>query len=281
MSFSKRMGLVPTHKEIQMNSMDDELRVSLWNVLCLHVFEHVNPGSGYTTPLWADFKNDVVVNYFKGLINKAPQSYYILISELEKRYLNAGWNQAYDFIQFFIGKKYIKSNDFIDSLNFYLEKEYSGYRVINNMIVPISNEIEIDTINETLKAGIRFTGFDGVNIHLNKALEDISDRENPNYSNSIKECLSAVETASRTITGEGTLGNALNKLEKSGLEINNQLKESFNKIYNYTNDKNSGIRHAVIEGHKPPNFETAKYILITSSAFINYLIGLSHKINLL
>jgi hypothetical protein len=66
-------------------------------------------------------------------------------------------------------------------------------------------------------------------------------------------------------------------IEKTGLPITNQLKESFNKIYNFTNDKTVGIRHGVSGAHVAPDFETAKYVLVASSAFVNYLVGLAEK----
>jgi hypothetical protein len=45
----------------------------------------------------------------------------------------------------------------------------------------------------------------------------MSDWDNPDYRNSIKESVSAVETAAKFVTGEGTLGSALNKIEKTAL----------------------------------------------------------------
>jgi hypothetical protein len=165
----------------------------------------------------------------------------------------------------------------VDRLNYVLEREFSGYRVIKGLITPVSNDLETAAIEDSLKIAKKYTALDGVNVHLGNALMHLSDRNDPDYRNSIKESVSAVETAAKFITGESTLGNALNKIEKSGIAINNQLKESFNKIYNYTNDKSSGIRHGLTGDHVAPDFETAKYVLITSSAFINYLVSLAEK----
>ncbi len=89
-----------------------------------------------------------------------------------------------------------------------------------------------------------------------------------------------MESACRIITGESTLGKALNKLESKGLNLNKQLKSGFDKIYAYTNDKANGIRHAIVIAPIEPDFADAKYMLISCSAFINYLVTKAEKIGI-
>ena len=151
---------------------------------------------------------------------------------------------------------------------------------MGNKVAPISNQIEYDEIYETLKKTKYLTSLAGTNIHLTKAIDLLSDKQNPDFRNSIKESVSAVESTARVITGENTLGKALNKLESKGLEINNQLKTGFDKIYAYSNDKSSGIRHAIISAPTEPDFADAKYMLVSCSAFINYLISKADKIGM-
>ena len=107
-----------------------------------------------------------------------------------------------------------------------------------------------------------------------------SDRENPDYENSIKEAISAVESVCCIITGmsgaQATLGNALKHLEDSGLSLHGALKSAFEKMYGYASDTD-GIRHGGIDFKNAPA-EDAKYMLISCSAFINYLIEKYSKI---
>ena len=56
-------------------------------------------------------------------------------------------------------------------------------------------------------------------MHLNKALELYAQRPIGDYRNSIKESISAIEVYCREITGEKTLGEALNKINGKGLVI--------------------------------------------------------------
>ena len=100
-----------------------------------------------------------------------------------------------------------------------------------------------------------------------------ADRDNPDYENSIKESISAVEAMCCIITGmsgaSATLGAALKKLEENGVVIHAAMRESFNTLYGYTSDA-SGIRHGGIDFTNAPA-EDAKYMLVSCSAFVNYL----------
>ena len=106
----------------------------------------------------------------------------------------------------------------------------------------------------------------------------MADRENPDYENSIKESISAVEAICEIITllhgKEATLGNMLKHLEDKGVYIHPALKSAFNILYGYTSEA-SGIRHAKNLGGEDSTFAEAKYMLVACSAFVNYLIALN------
>ena len=75
----------------------------------------------------------------------------------------------------------------------------------------------------------------------------------------------------RDITGESTLGDSLKNLEKKGVKIPATLKSGFDKLYAYTNDKKAGIRHALMDDTYVPQYEEAKFMLVSCSAFVNYI----------
>lgn len=80
-------------------------------------------------------------------------------------------------------------------------------------ISPITDEVELSEITEALSISD-----DVLHDHLDKALGYLSDRENPDYANSIKESITAVEYACNKITGEKntTLGSLLKHIDKRG-----------------------------------------------------------------
>lgn len=276
LSFSQRIGKKPDFKELQIEVMDDDLRNSLWNVLKITVLDPLTVNS-YS--LHEQLCKSLWINYFKYRIDEMPVRPRDRNSVIRSYFFQREWFCIYDLLEA-IAKIYTKiffSEDFIESFNTVLEKEFSAYRFINGIIAPISNNSEIETIKEVLTITQQFSGLSGANIHLYSALEKISDRKKPDYRNSIKESISAVEACCRILTGENTLGKALNKLEKAGIKINKQLKDGFEKIYAYTNGKDSGIRHAMLEEEVKTDFEDAKYMLVSCSAFINYLIVKANK----
>ena len=115
------------------------------------------------------------------------------------------------------------------------------------------------------------TQFAGARGHLAQALSLLSDRENPDFRNSIKESISAVESLARELIGnpKATLGDALRLLEKCGV-LHGGLKSGMSAIYGYTSDAD-GIRHGMLD---EPHLDSAdaKYYLVACSAFVNYLV---------
>ncbi len=149
-----------------------------------------------------------------------------------------------------------------------LERDNSAYRIINDQIVEITSEQEIQSIEEAMQATDKYNS---VQQHLQAALKLMSDRQSPDYRNSIKESISAVESICKTVTNDdkATLGKALRLIdEKFGLH--SALKESLSKLYGYTSDAD-GIRHAMME-ESTLTFIDAKFMLVACTNFINYLL---------
>lgn len=157
---------------------------------------------------------------------------------------------------------------FTKRVNSILEDENAGYRLLNDVFVPITNMTELDSIQDTSKIG-----FESVRKHINKAIQSLSDKATPDYENAIKDAISAVEAMCCTITemtgASATLGATLKKLEDSGVEIHGAMKGAFEKLYGYTSDA-GGIRHGSID-FTDASIEDAQYMLVTCSAFVNYL----------
>lgn len=157
-----------------------------------------------------------------------------------------------------------------------LEREFSAYRFINGVIAQISNDQEINGITDAFNTAKSFTALTGCNTHLEAALRKLSDKHTPDYRNSIKESISAVESLINSINGtdSDSLGKALKKIG-TNVPIHSSLILGFDKIYGYTSDAD-GIRHS-LTSESNCDFEDAKFMLVSCSAFINYLIPKSIK----
>lgn len=186
------------------------------------------------------------------------------------------WYIIFDFIE-----RYLKICDdaTFDKMqaefNAILEDEVSAYRILDGLVVPITNKSEMDSISDAMN-----TPFEACSIHIAKALELFANREKPDYENSIKESISAVESICSEITGiegaQATLGKTIKKLKDAGMHIHPAMENAFTSLYGYTSDE-GGIRHGSIDFVEAPS-EDAKFMLITCSAFVNYLVEKWSKI---
>ena len=97
----------------------------------------------------------------------------------------------------------------------------------------------------------------------------------------MKESISAVEALCSVITGEtgaqATLGKMLKHLEGKGVVIPQAMKSAYSSLYGYTSDE-GGIRHGSMDFKNVPA-EDAKYMLVSCSAFVNYLVEKWSKLN--
>lgn len=161
-----------------------------------------------------------------------------------------------------------------DEVNELFEKECVGYRFIGKNIVAITDKIEIKEIEESLQSN-----YDGCREHIEKAVGFLADREHKDYKNCIKESISAVETICQIIIGSNTatLNKAIQKLKNKGIKIHPVLETAFTKLYAYTSDE-GGIRHAEGLFVSEVSFEEAKFMIVSCSAFVNYLIAEYGKI---
>ena len=271
MRFSQRIGKTPVKTVLQVESMDVDLKNRLWNMFIEIFFEKIDNYNNYgetkrglvAKKIWVDFYNftvDTIPENYDGYISASGVLKYIR----EWFFEFSKWHEIYDFLEFTVELHPVLSYWY----NVSLEKEVSAYRFINGKVTQITSEGEVAEIEEALIASDEWKS---VNTHLNAALNFLADRKNPDYRNSIKESISAVESLCLKIGGNtnGKFGDALTEIEKK-MPLHGSLKTAFKALYGYTSDA-GGIRHALIDDGATPSFEEAKFMLVSCSAFINYL----------
>ncbi len=274
LTFSQRIGKKPIKTKLQIDSMDDDLRNSLLNIFYLRFIHLINIKRNNRKDYYLiQFSRKIWSDFFKTPIDNLTNDVSPIYRGIREWFLKCEWHEVYSFIQFIANLEFpFFSDEYKKECNIILERECSGYRFVGNLITPITNESEINEIEEAIDRSKEFK-LTGVTKHIEDSLSKLSDRKNPDYRNSIKESISAVESICKIISGDdkATLGNALKSIEKKGkITIHKALKDGFEKIYGYTSDE-EGIRHAMLDEAKI-YFEDAKYMLVSCSAFINYLI---------
>lgn len=278
MKFSQRVGIVPAEKVIQKNSIDQELRNGLWNILMLFYWNNYEAPYNYGLSRSDFVKNSNLeelverlwIHYFKRPVDTIERYWEYCLKDIRNYFFNAKWHEVYDLIEFIaINGSQNPNKEFIDTCNVILERENAAYRFVDHNMVEITSDEEIESIEEAIESA---TPFPGVKSHLHTALNLLSDRTNPNYRNSIKESISAVEALAKHLANDSnaTLGSILKTLEKEQ-NLHPALKNAFSSLYGYTSDA-KGIRHALLDEDNLEQVD-ARFMLVCCSAFVNYVVA--------
>lgn len=289
--FSDRNAIKPENTAIQLKDFDKRTRIQLQNMISTHyadIYGHMSYGDSdvqeflkyvigtvYSQPIdvrkYCD-DDKTIQQIYNTILNDSYDDVLTIIEALIQ-YWDNYLKKRIGYEYYDVYRKTYTAESLFELANKCFETEYVGYRFVDGIIVPISDKHEIKTINETLN-----TDFQPVYDHVSKANQLLADREHPDFENSIKESISAVEAICEILTGakgsDATLGKMLKKLEDRGVVIHSALKSAFNTLYGYTSDA-SGIRHAKNIGGSSSTFEEAKFMLVACCAFINYLTALS------
>lgn len=286
MLFSQRKGLKPS-KIIQLDYVDDELRFGLWDAFYSQIVLKVE----YMQTLESAFEryprlsNSSLRKLFeefwhtllKRPIDNLPDRLDLAVERIREYYFGCKWNEVYDFIEFTAWNcPDDLSNKFVRYCNNVLIRENSAYRFVGFRITEVTSQIEIDEIEKAMQ---KSKPFYGVQTHLDSALILLSDKKNPDYRNSIKESISAIEALVKKIIGnnKASLSDALKVFDEIN-QMHPAFKKSISSLYGYTSDAN-GIRHAILD-ETNLNISDAKFMLVACSAFINYIIEKSFELGI-
>jgi AbiJ N-terminal domain 4 len=272
--FSQRMGLQPLSKALQIDQVDEELRNGLWSIFHELVLKHFEPSSRYYPARGDELAGSnlevLFFSYWFDLFERPtdtiPEEIDRAINAVRKWFFTCEWYDLYYFLEITVDR-FDSARDLQRAWNAMLEKHNAAYRLVDAVATKITSEIEVAAIESALDAKLK-----GVTTHLRSSLEKLADRKSPDYRNSVKESISAVESLAQTITGNAraTLGDAL-KILGPAIGMHGAFREALSKLYGYTSDAD-GIRHAILEEPTVTHAD-ALFMLVTCSAFVNYVIA--------
>jgi hypothetical protein len=278
MRFSQRIGKRPIKVELEREGISQELRNSLWTILVELILSQSNEPkySSYgQRELYSEltkYFRDLWIYFFKRPIDNLPVGYSQVDENratgvIRKWFFESEWELVFDFIEF--SSSYHPK--FQETCNLFLQEELSAYRFIDGKLTQINSPEEISEVETAIKNSDKWNS---VKTHLKRAVELYSDRKAPDFRNSIKESISAVESLLKILVKDEktTLGQAL-KLIENKYQIPGSLKSAFTALYGYTSDE-GGIRHSLLESGVKVGMAEARFMLITCSAFVNYLLNI-------
>jgi hypothetical protein len=266
--FSQRIGAAEAPSIIQLETMSNALRNSIWNFF-VSLFDEGESGWWQIAEFSAQF-------FFKLPVDELPIYNNRRREWIKNLFYGMQWYEVYDYAEFIADNhERVKRNtamrrDRIHKvLNHIFAEELSGYRFVAGELVPLSGPEEVAAIESAL-AITSTSGLAGAHTHIATALQLLAKKPDPDYRNSIKESISAVEALAKQLgTADSPgLAGALTELGKK-IPIHGGMRAGLLSLYGYTSDE-GGIRHAMLE---EPNlgYDDAKYMAVACSAFVNFL----------
>lgn len=269
-TFSQRYGYSPLENVFQRESIDSALQTKLWNILKVTIWDRYDIHRSYdeVTKRIDHLVRRLWFNYFNRDLDQLPDFYgrhgnHGAYDVLKRYFTECQWFEVYDLLETIANDQSdLLTEETRTWINQTLEEHNAAYRFVGTEIAEITDKNEIHAIEEALS-----TADSPVRAHLDAALRMLSDKEAPDYRNSVKESISAVEAACRLVTGNtsATLGDALKKVQN----LHPAMSRAFSQLYGYTNDA-SGIRHS-LTNEATISYADAKFMLVTCSAFVSYL----------
>lgn len=267
-TFSERYGYVPPRTVLPIDEMTEHYRTDLWNSVYLYLMAVRNLS---TT---SDDADSIALEVLHMRFDEIPQDNTAFLQMLSAWWSRAKWYELYDVVEVILREANEENLDWFKvNLEDDFTKNLASVRALERKIVRIDSESDVEAIEDAL------TGTDdlpGTRHHLERALSLLSDRESPDYPNSVKESISAVESVAKEISGKpkATLSTALDALKKSGVSLHPSLIRGWQALYGYSSDAD-GIRHSASDRPKVDQAE-ARYWLVTCSAFVSLMLKLHH-----
>jgi len=188
------------------------------------------------------------------------------MERLKNWFYGAEWYEVYNLLEYLLASQ--ANPLFHRRVSFFLEREKSGYRILQNQFVPITDSVELRAVADAASLPSQFSA---AREHIQTAITLFSRKPQPDYRNSVKESISAVESIARIIAGnsKATLGDALKSMNDK-TPMHPALREAMSKLYGYTSDA-SGVRHSLTEASSIDEAE-AKFMIVACSAFVNFCV---------
>lgn len=263
--FSDRIG-VTLPPSLARDGMPPELRTALWNLLHGLLFEDTELYDAWRTSMVREFYSYHHLPLDKVQLSRSSQQMALSKWWFDER---RRWWEFYNTIDHLSSPLQAKQEHFRRRCNEVFAFEGSRFRFVGTELTEITDRNETAAVDEALALPDKFSG---AREHIATALRLLAQRPEPDYRNSIRESISAVESTLKVLTGmvNAPLGDALKAFSRSQ-PIHGALFSGLGSLYGYSSNEH-GIRHALIEADANVGFAEAKFMVVACAAFVNFLI---------
>lgn len=280
-SFSQRYGY-SLIVDLEIEDFPDSLRAGLWDATTMTFFrdiyaKSIASGGPYFSSCFQEITAQIWFHFFRMSVDERSKHPDLAYNYIRDSFYSSSFHRAYDFIEFMAQLKVagdlcrIKAGgrEYAKFCNTIFARERAAVRFSELQLVQITDEEELKEISSAVEGEAP----ENAKIHIRRAAQLFSDRTTPDYRNSIKESISAVESIVSYIVGQKTYGVAKPlRMATEDLALHPALRDGFEKLYAFSSDA-GGIRHALLDQEEVRQAD-ARYMLTACSAFVNYLVTL-------
>ncbi len=272
LSFSQRNGLDPIPQQLKLEQVSPEFRRLLHYALDREIarVKRSSYMDSYFVGDWKRVAQDLHVKFFRKSISSFENDARKLNGRLEAAISKAKYNQLFDLIEFFASHDGCGSDFKRDLAQVFVEARTS-YRLRDKLVIAVGTNEQAEALLRAIDDAERANDL-GARQHLVSAGKKLADGD---WVGSIRESIHAVEAMAVSHAPGNTLGPALAELERRG-KLHGSLKQAFSKLYGFTSDNKTGVRHANVFGETDTVDETdALFMLGACASFVSYLIARS------
>jgi hypothetical protein len=268
-TFAQAEGAVSIPSQLKTKQISSELRAKLWRTIYVMMDSaklHVTSSFYIMGDPWKEIMQSWHVDREHKPYDEFNKKFEKVVEIAKIIIFSKNYISVFDFVQFVLRHRKCPK-EFKDDVDRVLQDSRAAYRVIDDTILPISDDEEVEVVRKDL-AAVRGSKFVGTYAHLQSASSHLSRGD---FAGTVRESIHAVESACRQLEPQATtLGPALKKLDERGL-VHPSLKDAFLKLYGYSSDE-EGVRHAlVLKDSATVEESEALFMFSACTAFVGYL----------
>ena len=276
LTFSQAEGLEPLPRQLALTEISQELRAKLWAIVHLsleNAREHSSiTGGSYFSKRWRDILWRMHVMRDHRMVDEFKNDCHSHVKALKVVFATGAYHEVFSLVQWLLQQP--ERPIHADVVRRVLADTRAAYRLLDDgcTIVPVASEEEGQAVQKAF-ADVAAAEFSGAREHLRNAANELTAGS---AADSIRESIHAVESVARSITGKGSLSDAL-KFIKQRHNIHAAMEQGLNRLYGWASDE-KGVRHPLLDDPAAKVDETdAIFMLGACSSFVSYLIARSGK----
>lgn len=270
-NFSQRIGMTNDDMGLQVDGVDERLRISIWNAVWRTLID--DPWVKPRPTLQEEFLADIWEHFFKQPADENPTEPYDLLDQLKVWVATSEWYLLYDLLEFVytvLPPTAVQAYEV--TVNRALESERSAYRIMEGVILPVSDAIEIREVTNAVDA-VEGGGLGPARHHLATAVAELGKRRDADHTLTVREATAAVQSVTRWAAGRevADLTDAFATLDENRL-LPTTFKQALAALFDTAGPQGAG--HPFQQANTEVGLAEARFTVVTASAVINYLLSL-------